>query len=73
MKQPLKFQRRSFDEMLKELQEDGPAARGVIALFLRADGSAHFRISGFNGKADLFTAAGLLDWVNADLMRDIVK
>lgn len=68
---PIQFQRPSLTAMLKEIQERGPAAVGVVGIILGKDGHGTFMISGFTGQCDSFTVAGMLDWIKADLMRDI--
>lgn len=66
------FQRISLDAVLREIAEMGPTARGVIAVTLTKDNGGHFRISGFMSKGDMFALLGLLDWVKADLLKDIL-
>lgn len=66
------FQRHSLDKILDEVRTDGPQARGVVSIILKPNGTGHFRLSGFMSKSDFFTLLGLLDWVKADLLRDIL-
>lgn len=65
------MERASLRELVEEIEKRGPAARGVIAIICDNDGPAHFRISGFTGKSSSFIVLGLLDWVKADLLKDI--
>ena len=71
MPEPTPFQRRSLTSLIAELQEFGPKAKGVIAVWL--DDEAHLRVSGFSGRNDLFVACGLLDWTKADLIADMLE
>ena len=68
----VQLQRRSLRNLVAEIQEQGPKALGVIAAWTDADGYAHFRISGFDGTNATFTVLGLLDWMKADLLADLV-
>jgi len=72
MAEILTFQRHSIDQILDDIARMGPESRGVINIILRRDGEGHFRISGFMSKTDLFAVLGLLDWVKADLLSDIL-
>ena len=67
------LQRHSLTQILDEMREMGPNARGVLCVVLKPDGDAHFRISGFSKRGDMFTVCGLLDWVKADLLVDILE
>jgi hypothetical protein len=69
----LPLERKSFRELIADLQEKGPASHGIIALRLQPDGHAHFSISGFEsqGFGDLFLICGLLDWLKQDLLTDL--
>lgn len=68
----VKFERASLGKLVAEIEERGPKAMGVVALIYDNDGHGHFRISGFNGPHGIFIVAGLLDWVKADLVSDLV-
>ena len=68
----VQLQRHSLEHIVKDINDIGSDARGVIAVILRKDGGGHFRISGFLSKSDAFTLCGLLDWVKADLMADLL-
>lgn len=68
----VEFQRPSLTSLIRELQEDAPKAKGTLALWLDDDGHGHFRISGFNAPNDVFVVCGLLDWIKADLLINIV-
>lgn len=70
----LDFRRRSLTDMIGELEARLPAeTEGAILVILGKDGHGHFRISGFDGPANLFLACGLLDWIKADLLSDLTK
>jgi len=69
----LKLQRHSVENILADITELGPQARGVIAVVFTKEGGGHYRISGFLSRSDSFTLCGLLDWVKADLMADILN
>lgn len=67
------LQRQSLTEMLAELgSERGQKARGIVSIILDTNGGAGFRISGFHDKGDSFYICGLLDWIKADLLHDMV-
>ena len=66
------LQRQSLTKLLEKLEEQGPTAKGVIAIWMDAEGKSHYHISGFPTWPDMFTALGLLDWVHADLVSDLV-
>lgn len=66
------FERASFREMLKDFEEKGSDCRGAIAIVMRKDGHAWFRISGFTGITGVFSVCGLLDWIRADVLADLV-
>ena len=65
----LDLQRPSLTTLLAELTEQGPKCRGVLAIWM--DEAEHFRISGFKEPHDIFLICGLLDWVKADLLKDM--
>ena len=65
----LDFQRPSLTGLIRELEECGPNADGVIAAWL--DDEGHFRISGFKTRNALFLVCGLLDWIKADVLKDM--
>ena len=65
------FQRVSLTQMIEELTQRGPRAKGTIAVMCDTDGRASFRLSGFDEPLDTFYVCGLLDWIKADLLRDV--
>jgi hypothetical protein len=71
MSKVLDFKRPSLEEMLTELREKAPSATGAISIILSPDGHAYFRISGFKGQSANFLVCGLLDWIKADLLKDL--
>ncbi len=70
MSKVLDLQRPSLTALLAELKEKGPKAHGILTIWV--DDADHFRISGFDGPRDLFLICGLLDWIKADLLADLV-
>lgn len=68
----IQLQRQSLRHLVTEIQEHGPKALGIVAAWTDADGHAHFRISGFDGTNATFTVLGLLDWMKADLLSELV-
>lgn len=73
MAKVLRFQRSdSFEKLMEELRGRGPNAEGVVAIILDRDGHASFRMVGFKNRGAYWTALGLLDWVKADLLTDVV-
>lgn len=74
MNKVLDLQRPSLTKLLAELKEKGPKTHGILAIwFDDADEAGHFRISGFDGPRDIFLMCGLLDWIKADLLTDLVE
>lgn len=69
----VEFQRPSLTSMIAEIQNCALKSKGVIAIWLDDDGNAHFRISGFDAQNDYYIVCGLLDWIKADLLSDIVN
>lgn len=69
----VKLQRGSLTTLLKEIEDSGPDAMGVISIIYARDGRAHFRISGFRDAHAAFIVCGLLDWVKADMIADLVN
>ena len=71
MSKVLDLERPSFTDLMSTLKEQGPNSQGVIAMWI--DDRCHFRISGFKERNDIFLICGLLDWIKADLLGDLVK
>ena len=67
----LELQRPSLAKLIAEIQEDGPKAKGVLAVWIDEKATAHLRISGFAVPNNVFLICGLLDWIKADLMADL--
>ena len=68
----VKFERASLAKLIGDIEERGPKSIGVIAITYDAEGHAHFRISGFTGAHSKFIVLGLLDWIKADLLSDML-
>jgi hypothetical protein len=69
----VRFQRQSLREIIEDLGALDGKQKGVIAVICDRDGHARFRISGFPDRGDTWVLCGLLDWIKADLLHDLVE
>lgn len=68
------LRRQSVAESIRELEECARGSfKGVVTIIVQTDGRARFRLDGFKEKPDAFMIMGILDWVKADLMTDLLE